>query len=156
MEVILSHSQNILKKKKDVFSITYKINCTLLNINDYNSGDDDYMATEDNGGYFIGGEYIFSGVSAQNSQIEEIAESFRILLGVAITPVGWLMSIQDLIDLNGEWKVAMSKDFREILENDKKYSLVIGEYQDISKLKNMDSLLKIMLAYWILIIRTVL
>ena len=114
----------------------------LLNINDYNSGDDDYVATEDNGGYFIGGEYIFSGVSAQNSQIEEIAESFRILLGVAITPVGWLMSIQDLIDLNGEWKVAMSKDFREILENDKKYSLVIGEVSRYKQIEKYGFLIK--------------
>ena len=99
---------------KNVYLKNIGFNGSLYNYNDYNDGDDKYVAKQDNGGYFIGGSYRFNGVSTQSGKSDFTTKLFL----VAISPigggaVGTCESIIDMIIESNNLYEDLKSDFRD-------------------------------------------
>ncbi len=71
---------------------------TLYNENHLNVGEYGYNAYNDNGGYFIGNQYYFNGVSTQSGKTDFALEVFK--MGIGYIPLGKVFSVGDAINVD--------------------------------------------------------
>ena len=128
---------------KNVYLKNIGFNGSLYNYDDYNDGDDKYVAKQDNGGYFIGGSYRFNGVSTQSGKSDFTTKLFL----VAISPigggaVGTCESIIDMIIESNNLYEDLKSDFRDKITNERDYSFNIVDIERDKQYERYGHLLK--------------
>lgn len=111
----------------------------LFNENHENDGDKSYIANEDNGAYFIGGSYMFKGVST-SSAFDFVANVAKIGLGYIKLgnnfSVGDALNVIDVVTAAADFAESATHDFRNQVTNEKDnyfYMTDISASEQISK-----------------------
>ncbi len=116
---------------------------TLYNINNFNIGDENYNALQDDGGYFIGGNYKFKGVSTQSGKLNFAQDIFMISLGLfGGNTIGTAMTISDILTAIANGAQDVSKDFREEITNENDYSFYVTDIERDKQIQKYNHLLK--------------
>ncbi|MDE5616503.1 MAG: hypothetical protein K2I78_01790, partial [Clostridia bacterium] len=115
----------------------------LYNLNSVNYGEEGYQPDQDNGGYFIGGSYLFNGQSLQTGRFDCIAELFVIGLGAfGGKVVGDVISAIEAIDAIKDGLYDLSKQYTEKLTNIKDYPFTIEAIERAQQIDKFGHLLK--------------
>ena len=118
-----------------------KFNGALYNLNDYNYGDDEYQPLGDNGGYFIGGSYVFEGMLSDSSQIQFATETAIMILGY-IPVIGKAMDLIEAAASFGQTATAIQNDFKENFSNNDDFTFSMVDITRESQVSTYGSVLK--------------
>lgn len=129
--------------KKNVYLKNVAFNGNLYNANNYNIGEDDYIAEADNGGYFIGGSYKFKGVSTQSGKTDFYYDMFKIALGIfGGDKIGMAMTIMDMLTVTANGLQDAESDFRKEITNENDYSFYVTDIERDKQIQKYNHLLK--------------
>lgn len=127
-----------------VFLKNVAFNGFLYNLNHYNQGEEKYNAQEDNGGFFIGGSYIFNGVSMQSGKNDFLADMFFIALGcLGSKKIDAALTLKDSYIAIKDFYKDFKNDFRDQISNDKFiYNFKVIESYREAQIEKYNNLLK--------------
>ena len=116
---------------------------SLYNLNDVNYGEEGYQADQDNGGYFIGGSYLYNGIPVKFEGDNCAAELFVIALGTwGGKLVGYTISAIEAIIAIKEGIYARKSDYYGRLSNEMNLPFSIEEIERSEQIKAFGQLLK--------------
>ncbi|MDE6189783.1 MAG: hypothetical protein K2G37_05820, partial [Clostridia bacterium] len=128
---------------KNVYLKNVAFNGSLYNLNSFNIDEVGYDGNKDNGGYFIGGSYLFKGVSTQSGKTKFISDTFKIALGVfGGDKVGAALAVADMLIATANGMQDAISDFRNEVTNEYDYSFSVVDIEREEQIKKYGHLLK--------------
>lgn len=117
----------------------------LFNENHENEADDNYDVNEDKGSYFIGGNYIFNGLSIDSKEWGFAADIAKIASGyisLGKVSVGDAINVVDFIKAAINFKKSASHDFRDSIANDANNLFHMDDISAVAQIAEYGHLLK--------------
>ncbi len=128
---------------RKVYLKNIDFNGSLYNLNNYNAGEGEYIAEQDNGGYFIGGSYRFNGVSTQSGTIDFLFDTFLIGVGsIGNNTIGMIMGVGDSIKAIKDFVGDIKNDFRNEITNKNDYSFRITDIERTEQINKYSCIFK--------------
>ncbi len=137
-------------KVKKIYLKDVSFSGSLYNQFHVNQCEDWYIDENDKGGYFIGNQYIFSGVSTQTGKSDFSANILKTTAGylpVVGDVIGAALDIWDIIDGVKDLEVSSSNEYREIKSNTNSYGVNINESIAPAQIEKYGHLLKASYSY---------
>lgn len=147
-------TETFYQKYSDIHNVYLKdisFGGSLYNENHYNIGEEEYIAEDDRGAYFIGTSYKFNGMSTKSEKGEYIADLFQSI--VACIPltgkaekiadaIGKAVNIAELIESSAELAQAQKQDFRGTVTNENDYTFRMVDIESHAQISKFGNLLK--------------
>lgn len=137
-------------KVKKLYLKDVSFSGSLYNQFHLNQCEDWYIDENDKGGYFVGNQYLFSGVSTQTGKNDFSANILKTTAGylpVVGDVVGVALDIWDIVDGIKDLEVSLSNEYREIKSNATNYGVEIKEMLASAQIEKYGHLLKASYSY---------
>lgn len=132
-------------KVKKLYLKDISFSGSLYNQFHLNQGEDGYIDENDNGGYFVGNRYVFSGVSTQTGKNEFSETVLKTTVGyipIVGDVVGKATNVNDIVKGIVDYIEASSRDYRVIKSNNDDFGVELDELDAVSQIEKYGYLLK--------------
>ncbi|MDE5990097.1 MAG: hypothetical protein K2H36_00755, partial [Clostridia bacterium] len=129
-------------KEKKLYLKNIAFNGNLYNLNNYNDGEEGYIGEKDNGGYFIGGSYMFRGVSTKEGKEEFYLDMFMVACGFIPGPIGIAVTCIGALNEIMNFAFDSIKEFNGVITNEEDYSFSMNDIERQKQLEKYGHLLK--------------